>query len=66
MISVNMRMSETQKLQIEDAAKAVNMNLSAYMRAALYDAVKRSNAQAAKDPKSAADHLKLLDAKAKL
>lgn len=61
-----MRMSETQKLQIEEMASSLNMNVSAFMRAVLYDGVKRAKSQAAKNVKDTTDHLKLLDAKAKL
>ena len=66
MILHNLRMSESQKLQIEDAATALNMSASALIRALLFDGVKRANAQAAKDVKSTSDHFKLLDARAKL
>ena len=66
MISVTMRMSEVQKLQVEDAAANLNMSVSSFIRAVLYDGVKRANSQAAKNTKETADHLKLLDAKAKL
>lgn len=66
MISHNMRMSKTQKLQIEEMAEELNMNVSAFMRAVLYDGVKRAKTQAAKNVKETTDHLKLLDARAKL
>lgn len=66
MILHNLRMSESQKLQIEDAAAALNMSASALIRALLFDGVKRANSMASKDVKSTSDHFKLLDARAKL
>lgn len=66
MISHTFKMSKTQKLDIEEMAAALNMNASAFMRAVLYDGVKRAKAQAAKNVKETTDHLKLLDARAKL
>lgn len=66
MISHTFKMSKTQKLDIEEMAAALNMNASAFMRAVLYDGVKRAKSQAAKNVKETTDHLKLLDARAKL
>ena len=62
MISHTFKMSKTQKLDIEEMAAALNMNASAFMRAVLYDGVKRAKSQAAKNVKETTDHLKLLDA----
>ena len=66
MIAHTFKLSSTQKLQIEEMASELNMNASAFMRAVLYDGVKRFKSQSVKDTKSTTDYLKLLDAKAKL
>lgn len=66
MIAHTFKLSSTQKLQIEELANELNMNVSSFMRAVLYDGVKRFKSQSVKDVKATTDHLKLLDAKAKL
>jgi hypothetical protein len=66
MKSHHLKMSDTQKLEIEDLASVLGMTATAFMRAVLYDGVKRVKTQAAKNKKETSDHLKLLDAKAKL
>lgn len=63
---VNVKMSETQKLQVEDLASTLGVTSSTVMRALILDGIKRTNAQASRDLKEATDHIKLLDAKAKL
>lgn len=66
MILLNLRMSETQKLSIDDMAKTLGINSSVLMRAVLYEGLAQVKTRSAKNIKESADHLKLLDAKAKL
>lgn len=62
----NLKMSDTQKLQIDDLSKTLGVTSSTLIRALLFDGVKRTAFQASKDTQSTADSIKLLDAKAKL
>ncbi len=61
-----MQVSETQKLALDDLAGVLGITTSALARALLFDGVKRVNAHASKDVKESSDHIKLLDARAKL
>lgn len=62
----NMQVSETQKLELDDLADTLGVSTSSLSRALLFDGVKRIKAQAGRDLKASVDHIKLLDAKAKL
>ena len=62
----NIKMSDTQKLQLDDMADELGVSSSTLPRAILFDGLKRVKSQAVKDLKESSDHIKLMDAKAKL
>lgn len=62
----NLKMSDTQKLELDETASELGISSSSLSRAIIFDGLKRVKSQAAKNLKESADHIKLLDAKAKL